>query len=132
MANRKVAILASGGGRDTAYKVFNIATVAAAMGAEVAIFFTFEGVKLIHKQLYGTLPLPPAMEGLQDSFTAHNVPPVPELVAMAQDMGVTFTACQLTLDIMSAAKEDLVEGVEVAGAAAFLVDAYDADVTLTF
>lgn len=46
----KVAIIASNGGLFDAYKVFNIATAAAATEKEVAIFFTFEGLNLIHKQ----------------------------------------------------------------------------------
>ena len=46
----KVAIIASNGGLFDAYKVFNIATAAAATDKEVTIFFTFEGLNLIHKQ----------------------------------------------------------------------------------
>lgn len=129
---RKVAIIASNGGMDAAYKVFNIATAAAAMGDEVAIFFTFEGLKLINKASMGSLALPASMDGLQESFKAHNVPEVPELVAMAQEMEVKFIGCQMTMDLMSITHEDLVDGVEVAGAATFLAFAYDADVTLTF
>ena len=48
--SNKVAIIASNGGLFDAYKVFNIATAAAATEKEVAIFFTFEGLNLIHKQ----------------------------------------------------------------------------------
>ena len=42
----KVAIIASNGGLFDAYKVFNIATAAASMDQEVAIFFTFRRIKL--------------------------------------------------------------------------------------
>ena len=48
--SNKVAIIAANGGLFDAYKVFNIATAAAASDKEVAIFFTFEGLNLIHKQ----------------------------------------------------------------------------------
>ena len=48
--SEKVAIIASNGGLFDAYKVFNIATAAASMDQEVAIFFTFEGLHLIHKE----------------------------------------------------------------------------------
>lgn len=132
MSNRKVAIIAANGGKDAAYKVLNIANAAAAMGDEVAVFFTFEGLKLIHKQLYGNLALPAGMEGLEGSFKANNVPEIPELVAMAQEMGVKFIGCQMTMDLMGVPEGDLVEGIEVGGAATFLAFAYDADVTLTF
>ena len=50
MMSNKVAIIAGNGGLFDAYKVFNIATAAAATDKEVAIFFTFEGLNLIHKQ----------------------------------------------------------------------------------
>jgi peroxiredoxin family protein len=130
--DRKVAIIVANGGKDSAYKVFNIANAAAAMDSEVAVFFTFEGIKLIHKQTYGNLPLPAGMQGMEASFQANNVPEIPELVTMAQEMGVKFIACQMTLDLMGTTPEQLVDGVEVGGAASFLAFAYGADVTLTF
>lgn len=132
MSNRKVAIIAANGGKDAAYKVLNIANAAAAMNDEVAIFFTFEGLKLIHKQMYGSLSLPAGMAGLADSFKANNVPDIPELVSMAQEMGVKFIACQMTMDLMGITQEHLVEGTEVGGAATFLAFAHDAAATLTF
>lgn len=132
MPNRRVAIIAANGGRDAGYKALNIATAAAAMGDEVGIFFTFEGLKLIHRQMYGQLPLSSGMAGLEGAFQANNVPSIPELAGMAQEMGVKFIACQMTMDLMGIAADDLVEGIEVGGAATFLAFAYDADVTLTF
>ena len=63
----KVAIIASNGGLFDAYKVFNIATAAAATDAEAAIFFTFEGLNLIHKQAYQQLPLPAGKEHFAES-----------------------------------------------------------------
>lgn len=132
MSNRKVAIIAANGGMDAAYKVFNIATAAASMGSEVSIFFTFDGLKLIHKAANGNLALPPYMEGLQEAFAAQNLPTIPELVEMAQEMDVKFIACQMTMDLMSITEEQLVDGIEVGGAATFLAAAYEADVSLTF
>lgn len=60
--SNKVAIIASNGGLFDAYKVFNIATAAAASEKEVAIFFTFEGLNLIHKQGMHVLPMPAGAE----------------------------------------------------------------------
>ena len=48
----KTAIIASNGTLFDAYKMYNIAT-AAESDHEVAIFFTFEGLNLIHKETYG-------------------------------------------------------------------------------
>ncbi|HLN62472.1 MAG TPA: DsrE/DsrF/DrsH-like family protein [Symbiobacteriaceae bacterium] len=130
--SKKLAIIAANGGLDAAYKVLNIATAAAAMDTEVAIFFTFEGLKLIHKQANAQLPLPASMEGMQEAFQVHNVPTVPELIEMAQEMGVKFIACQMTMDLMGITSADLVDGHEVGGAATFLAFATEADVSLTF
>lgn len=132
MSARKVAIIASTGGLDTAYKALNIATAAASMGAEVAIFYTFEGLNLIHRQAYQNLPLPAAMAPARAAFKEQNVPEVPDLTAMAQELGVKIIACQMTMDLLGIEQGALVENIEVAGAATFLAFAFDADVTLTF
>lgn len=128
----KTAIIAANGGAFDAYKVFNIATAAAATDGEVAIFFTFEGLNLIHKEAHQQLPMPEGTEQIQEGFKKANVPAIPELVEMAQDLGVRFIACQMTMDVMGLEKEDFVDGIEVGGAATFLNYANGADVSLTF
>ena len=128
----RVAIIASNGGLFDAYKVFNIATAAAATDAEVSIFFTFEGLNLIHKQAYHQLPMPAGKEHFAEGFKAANVPSIPELVHMAVEMGVKIIACQMTMDVMNLKKEDFIDGIEVGGAVTFLDFAKDANVTLTF
>lgn len=128
----KVAIIASNGGMFDAYKVFNIATASAATDAEVAIFFTFEGLSLIHKQAHHALPLPEGKEHFAEGFKKANVPSIPELVAMSQELGVKIIACQMTMDVMNLKKEDFIDGIEVGGAVTFLDFAKDANVSLTF
>ncbi|MDE5052638.1 DsrE/DsrF/DrsH-like family protein (plasmid) [Niallia taxi] len=130
--NKKVAIIASNGGLFDAYKVFNIATAAAATDQQVSVFFTFEGLNLIHKEAYKQLIMPEGKEQFAEGFIKANVPPIPELVAMAKEMGVKFIGCQMTMDVMGLEKENFVDGVEVGGAVTFLEFANDADVTLTF
>lgn len=68
-----------------AYKVFNIATAAAATDANVAIFFTFEGLNLIHNRAHKQLPLPTGKEHFQEGFTRANVPSIEELIGMAKE-----------------------------------------------
>ncbi|RLQ96716.1 DsrE/DsrF/DrsH-like family protein [Falsibacillus albus] len=128
----KVAIISANGSLFDAYKVFNIATAAAATDAEVGIFFTFEGLNQIHKEGLKNLPLPEGKEHFQEGFKQANVPSVEELVGMAQEMGVKLIACQMTMDVMGLEKEQFVDGIEVGGAASFLNFAKDADMTLTF
>jgi peroxiredoxin family protein len=130
--SRKVAIIAANGGLFDAYKVFNIATAAAATDAQVAIFFTFEGLNLIHKEAHKQLPLPTGKEHFQEGFKKANVPSIEELIGMAKEMGVRIIACQMTMDVIGLEKEHFVEGTEVGGAATFLDFAFDADVSLAF
>ncbi|WP_042352370.1 DsrE/DsrF/DrsH-like family protein [Bacillus massiliigorillae] len=130
--SKKVAIIASNGGLFDAYKVFNIANAAAATDQEVAVFFTFEGLNLIHKEGNQHLEMPAGKEHFAEGFQKANVPTIPELTSMAQEMGVTFIGCQMTMDVMGLTKEDFVDGIEVGGAVTFLEFAKDADVTLTF
>lgn len=110
----------------------NIATAAAASDQEVAIFFTFEGLNMIHKEANAKLPMPEGKEHYAEGFTKANVPAIPEMVTMAKEMGVTLIGCQMTMDVMGLNKEVIIDGVEVGGAVTFLQFAKDADVTLTF
>ncbi|MEC0242365.1 DsrE/DsrF/DrsH-like family protein [Paenibacillus dokdonensis] len=128
----KVAIIAANGGMFDAYKVFNIATAAAASDAEVGIFFTFEGLNLIHKQAHQQLPMPAGAEHFAEGFKNANVPSIPELVSMAQELGVKIIACQMTMDVMNLNEEDFIDGIEVGGAATFIDYAKDANISLSF
>ena len=51
---------------------------------------------------------------------------------MAQELGVTFIGCQMTMDVMGLEQTAFIDGIEVGGAVTFLEYAQDADVTLTF
>lgn len=130
--SKRLALIAANGDMFDAYKVFNIATAAASIDAEVAIFFTFEGLNLIHKEGHKQLPMPAGKEHVAEGFKQANVPPVEELVKMAQELEVKIIACQMTMDVMNLKQEDFIEGIDVGGAATFLDFAFDADVTLTF
>ena len=130
--SKKVAIIASNGDIFNAYKVFNIANAAAATDMEVAVFFTFEGLNLIHTQGVTNIVMPQGMEQLEEGFKKANVPSVEELASMAQEMDVKFIACQMTMDVMGIEKEHLMDGIEVGGAVTFLEFAKNADITLSF
>lgn len=132
MADTKVAIIASNGSLFDAYKVFNIATASAASDAEVSIFFTFEGLNLIHKKGHKNLPIPEGKEHFEQGFKDANVPSIEELLEVAQDLGVKMIACQMTMDVMGMEKEAFVDGIEVGGAASFIDFAKDANSTITF
>ncbi|HET7616498.1 MAG TPA: DsrE/DsrF/DrsH-like family protein [Bacillales bacterium] len=130
--SKKVAIIAANGGLFDAYKVFNVATAAAASDSEAGIFFTFEGLNLIHKDAHKNLPIPEGKEHFQEGFKKTNVPPIEDMLEMAKDLGIKLIACQMTMDAMGLEKEDFIEGIEVGGAATFVEYASDANISLTF
>ena len=76
--------------------------------------------------------MPEGKEHFAEGFAKANVPAIPELLALAQELGVKLIGCQMTMDVMGIEKEVFVDGIEVGGAVTFLEFANDADVTLTF
>ena len=67
---------------------------------------------------------------MKSMFKSKNVATIRELLETAQDLGVRLIACQMTMDVFGYTQDDFVEGVEFAGAAAFLAEARQAHVTL--
>ena len=86
---------------------FYLATAAAAMDMEVAIYFTMHGPTLLRK-------------GTGDTLTAKDGgAPLQSFIKQAQDIGVRFLVCQPSLDLVDLQMEDLIDGVEMIGGAAF-------------
>ncbi|MDA8195023.1 MAG: DsrE/DsrF/DrsH-like family protein [Thermaerobacter sp.] len=124
----RLAILIGQGGVETAYKALNIALAGAAMDTEVHVFCTFGGLSLLMKDLHYTMP--PELEPFQDNLS--KIPGVADLRDMALESGINFIACQMTMDLMSVPPEALIDGIQYAGAAAFLEQALGASSTITF
>jgi peroxiredoxin family protein len=61
-----------------------------------------------------------------------NVAKLSELMEMAIEMDVRLIACQMTMDVMKIKKEDLIDGIEIGGAATFLEYASQDAITLSF
>lgn len=55
---------------------------------------------------------------------------IPELRTLCQEAEVRLIACQMTVDVFGMQPSDFIEGIDFAGAAAFLSFAGEADVTL--
>ncbi len=99
---------------------FYLATAAAAMDMEVAIYFTMHGPTLLRK-------------GTGDTLTAKDGgAPLQSFIQQAQDIGVRFLVCQPSLDLVDLQMEDLIEGVEMIGGAAFNDMAARADAVISF
>jgi len=154
-AMRRGAIVASKGTLDMAYPPLILANAAAAIGMDVAVFFTFYGLNIVHKDFARKLkvdpvgnpamPMPvalpdvvtamPGMVGvasrmMRSRFARHNVATIGDLLDSARDVGVRLIACQMTVDVFGYAQGDFVDGVEFGGAAAFMAEARSSHLTL--
>jgi peroxiredoxin family protein len=152
-SRRRIALVASKGTLDQAYPPLILATTAASLGWEAGVYFTFYGLDIIHNDrleklkvaslanpagpiqlpnLLGALPgaTAAATKVMRKWMTDARMPTVPEFIEMAQGLGVRFFACSTTMGVMGVEEDDLIKGVEIAGAGAFLDFAADADVQL--
>jgi peroxiredoxin family protein len=152
---KRLAIIASHGSMDMAYPPFILGTAAAAMDMEVAIFFTFYGLQILKKGKIDKLRVPPIANpampipmpnilGMLPGMTAMatmmmnkwmkkaKVAKLSELLAMSKELGVRMIGCQMTMDVMGIKREDLIDGIEIGGAATFLEFASHNALTLTF
>jgi len=149
----RMAIVSSKGTMDMAYMPLILGSTGGAMDMEVAIFFTFYGLQIIHKKNNKNLkvapianpamPMPvPNIIGMLPGMTAmatmmmkswmakEKVPSIPDLLAICQEAGVKIMACQMSMDVMGIKKEDLIDGVECVGAGTYLGYASEAAITL--
>lgn len=155
---KRLALIASKGSMDMAYPPLILASTAAALDMEAGIFFTFYGLDIIHKTKHKNLKVAPlanpampapvagipvpnivgALPGMTAVATAMmngwmksaNVATIPKLLEQCQKMGVKMIGCQMTMDVMGVKREDLIDGVELGGAATFLDYAVDADISM--
>ncbi len=157
-SRKRLALVASKGSLDMAYPPLILATSAAAMDWEVGVFFTFYGLDILNRNKVGNLQVAPlgnpampapigniavpnligAIPGMTSIATSMmrgwmnraKVPAVAELLDVAKESGVNLFACTTTMGVMRVKEEEIVEGVQFAGAAAFLDYASDANVSL--
>jgi peroxiredoxin family protein len=150
---KRIALVSSKGTLDQAYPPLILATTAASLGWEAGVYFTFYGLDVIHRKRLprlkvaslanpsGPVQLPNLLGALPGATAAATgvmkkwmrdarMPPIDEFITMARDLGVKFFACSTTMGVMNVKEEDLIDGCLVAGAAAFLDFASEADVQL--
>jgi peroxiredoxin family protein len=53
-----------------------------------------------------------------------------ELIQSAQNLGVDLIACSMSMDVMGIKPEELIDGVQLGGAAAMLAFAEESDMSL--
>ena len=59
-----------------------------------------------------------------------NVPSIPDLIDMCIEGDVKLIACQMTMDVMGVKREDLIDDIEVGGAAMYMEWASKCNITL--
>lgn len=149
-------IIVFSGDLDKVLASFIIANGAAAMGRKVTMFFTFWGLNALRKsqsvpvrkpfmdKMFGAM-MPKGAGKLKISkmnmggmgtamirkvMNDKNVDSVEMLMKHAMENGVKLIACTMSMDIMGITKEELIDGVELAGVASYLGDAEESNVNL--
>ena len=149
----KLVIFTWGGDLDKVWPTLILATTAAAMGMQTTVFFTFWGLfplvrndvrltgdnwmqkamSLLHRGGTEHLRLSqmnfagagPAM--MRKLAADHQVASPQELLELAREMGVRLIPCQMTMDLLSRTREDMIDRLEEpAGAATALAEAQNA------
>lgn len=156
-AEKKATIVVFSGSMDKVMGAFIIATTAAAMGIKTTMFFTFWGLSALKRggpsatckrnwmqKMLGwmlpksaaSLPLSQLNMGgmgagmMKQIMAQKKIASLPELIEAAQDLDVRMIACQMSMDAMGICREELLDNVEVAGAATYVGEASDAQINL--
>lgn len=156
--SKSMSIIVTKGTLDWAYPPFILATTAASMGLNVSLFFTFYGLGLLKKKMdlevtpLGNPAMKMPMAGMQvgmpnllammpgigsmasammkNMIKKKGVASIDELREAAIDCEVQLIACQMTMDLFEFKREDMIDGLEYAGAATYIEGALKSDINL--
>lgn len=120
-----LGILLISGDFERAHTAFLLAAAAAAIGRKVTIFATSEGCRALCADWSGL-----ADSGRDAAMRLRGIAGIGELRDSTCALGVRMIACETGLRIAAIARTDLMDGVEVAGAASFLGESRGQIVTL--
>ncbi|MBT7956872.1 MAG: peroxiredoxin family protein [Rhodospirillaceae bacterium] len=156
---KSMTIIVTKGTLDWAYPPFILATTAAAMDVKVEMFFTFYGLQLLKKELdhlqistlgnpgmempmmgmHMTMPnIVSAIPGadalcttmMKNLIKKKGVASIPELREAAIESDVNLIGCQMTMGLFEMEKEDLMDGIDIGGAATYMEKALKSDINL--
>ena len=157
MSEKNLTIIATKGTLDWAYPPFILSSTAAALGYNVTMFFTFYGLQLLKKDLSLSvsplgnpgMPMPMGMDkwfpvlgtaipGMQAMVTgmmkntikSKGVASVAELRNRGLEADVKMIGCQMTIDLFDIKHEDLIDEIDLGGAATYFEHAGESDVNL--
>ena len=155
---KSMSIIVTKGTLDWAYPPFILATTAAAMDVKVSMFFTFYGLPLLKKKLdlqisplgkpdmampmmgthmkmpniVATLPgvNAAATTMMKNLIKKKGVASIEDLREAAVDSDVRMIGCQMTIDLFEFDKSDMIDGIEIGGAATYMEAALDSEINL--
>ena len=155
---KKMTIIVTKGSLDWAYPPFILGTTAAAMDVEVTMFFTFYGLGLLKKDLdlkistLGNPAMQMPMGGMHMSMPnivsmvpgvdrmattmmknlikKKGVASIEDLREAAVESDVRIIACQMTLDLFELDKKDMIDEMEIGGAATWMEEASKSEINL--
>lgn len=157
MGEKSLTIIATKGTLDWAYPPFILSSTAAALGYNVTMFFTFYGLQLLKKDLSLSvsplgnpgMPMPMAMDkwfpvlgtaipGMQAMMTGmmkntiktKGVATVAELRDLCLEADVKMIGCQMTIDLFDIKHEDLIDEIDLGGAATYFEHAGESNINL--
>jgi len=153
----KATLVVFSGDLDRAIAAFVIATGAAAVGLQTTIFFTFWGLSILKKkhsaavserdlmQKMFAVMTPRSSESLGVSkmnyfgigatmlramMKKQQVSSLEELMELARELGVRMIGCAMSMEVMGIDKDELFDGIDLGGVAAFMGEASRARVSL--
>ncbi len=156
LQNNDKTMVVFSGDLDKALASFIIANGAASMGRKVTMFFTFWGLNILRREdhdkikkpiiekMFGFM-MPKGSKKLKLSkmnmggmgtqmmrrvMKNKNVDSLDDLIKHAMDNGVEMIACTMSMDVMGITKDELIDGVKLAGVANYLAAAEESDVNL--
>ena len=155
---KSMSIIVTKGSLDWAYPPFILGTTAAAMDVDVTMFFTFYGLPLLKKELNmkfttlgnaamempmmgGHMPMPNIMGMLpgagalagtmmKNLMKKKGVASIEDLREAAIDLEIRMIGCQMTLDLFEYKREDMIDEMEIGGAATYMEKALKSDINL--
>ena len=156
---KTMTLIVTKGTLDWAYPPLILATTAAAMDVKVTMFFTFYGLQLLKKSvdhlqittlgnpgmempmmgMHITMPnMMSALPGvdamcstmMKNLIKKKGIASIPELRDAALESDVTMIGCQMTMDLFEWERHDLIDEIQIGGAATYMELALKADVNL--
>ena len=153
-----MSIIVTKGSLDWAYPPYILGTTAAAMGLDVTMFFTFYGLSLLKKDLnlkvtpLGNAAMEMPMAGghmvmpnlvaaipgvdamatkmMKNMIKKKGVASIEELRELAVEADVRMIGCQMTMDLFEYDQKDMIDGIDIGGAATYIELATQSDINL--